>query len=84
MTDTPQAGWSGRTARALAGQPVVLPDDLRQGLDYAYAAAHLGVSWTPGRPESTSGLSKDEALRAAAEFLVALYDRVVASESGQA
>lgn len=83
MTNTPQTGWSGRTARTLAGPPVTLPDDLRQGLDHAYAAAHLGVSWTPGNPESTSGLSKDEALQAAAEFLVELYDRVIVSESGQ-
>lgn len=67
----------------MATKNVVLPDALRRRLDHAYAAAHLGVSWEPGNPESSGGLSKDEALREAAAFLVALYDAVTEAESGE-
>ncbi len=55
---------------------IQLPEDLSRKFDYAYAAVCHGVTMDPGNPESAAGVSKDEALDLADDFLVAFHQWV--------
>lgn len=49
-------------------------EELTRKFDAAWAAVIGGVSWNPGDHDSIGGVTKDEALEYAAEFLIAYRD----------